>query len=109
MSHEPIPQPVCPGVCTSKVAVLEHQIKTTDHRLDRIDEKLDRILEQTTKTNGSVGRLQTDMKDNFDSDDKVALRVTELEKGNVKLWLIVGGAASVISSILPLILKYILP
>ena len=65
-------------------------------RRDRIEEKQDRTLEQTTKTNGRVTRLEHD----YDTlcDDVHALNSVRFEmKGRDKvIWIVMGSVGVII-------------
>lgn len=47
----------------SRLAVLEARQEAMDTRDESINVKLDKILEQTTKHNGRLGRVEMDVKD----------------------------------------------
>jgi hypothetical protein len=61
--------PVCPGNCAAKVAVLEDQMVAMKEHYKEIDKKLDQILEQTTRHNGRLTRVEGDLKRNFEKDE----------------------------------------
>ena len=65
-------------------------------RLDRIEEKQDRTLEQTTKNNGRVTRLEHD--DDTLCDDVHALNSIRFEmKGRDKvIWIVMGSVGVII-------------
>ena len=65
-------------------------------RLDRIEEKQDRTLEQTTKTNGRVTRLEQDY--DLLCDDVNSLNsIKDETKGRDKvLWVILGGIGVIV-------------
>jgi len=90
------------------VAVLESQMLDVRDTLHQINGKLDAVLIQTTRTNGRVDRLERDVLENFDADGERDKLIKELEKGNAKLFLIVGAAASLISTVLPIAINQLL-
>lgn len=65
-------------------------------RLDRIEEKQDRTLEQTTKTNGRVTRLEQGY-DTLCDDVNSLNSVKDETKGRDKvLWVILGGIGVIV-------------
>ena len=65
-------------------------------RLDRIEEKQDRTLEQTTKTNGRVTRLEQGY-DTLCYDVHFLNSIKDETKGRDKvLWVILGGIGVIV-------------
>ena len=65
-------------------------------RLDRIEEKQDRTLEQTTKTNGRVTRLEQGY-DTLCDDVHFLNSINDETKGRDKvLWVILGGIGVIV-------------
>jgi len=65
-------------------------------RLDRIEEKQDRTLEQTTKTNGRVTRLEQDY-DTLCDDVHFLNSIKDETKGRDKvIWIILGGVGVIV-------------
>ena len=65
-------------------------------RLDRIEEKQDRTLEQTTKTNGRVTRLEQGY-DTLCDDVNSLNSVKDETKGRDKvIWIILGGVGVIV-------------
>ena len=72
------------------------QLKRIIKRLDRIEEKQDRTLEQTTKTNGRVTRLEQGY-DTLCDDVNSLNSVKDETKGRDKvLWVILGGIGVIV-------------
>ena len=92
-------KPTCPGDCTAKVAVHESRISDLDRRLIDIDKKLDKILDPTTKTNGSVQTLKSDMLRNFAGDEKLKEEVIELKLQHARAYAYVAGVSGAVGVI----------
>ena len=86
---------------------LEYLVKRIDqfeNKLDKIDEKydtkLDKILEQTTKTNGQVTVLKSEMIDVQQKVSKVE-EVTNVNKGrDTTLWVLGCAVGAIITLII---------
>jgi chromosome segregation ATPase len=72
--------PECPGECNAKVAVLEAQMSEVQNQYHEISEKLDKILEQTTRHNGRLTRVESDLGRNFTKDEARDEKLGRLEK-----------------------------
>ena len=96
--------PVCPGQCSSRVAVLESQMAVVSSAMSDINDKLDKILEQTTRHNGRLTRLEDDVRRNFDHDEK---RDAEINGIKLKLaWAM--GACGVIGAVISVVIQFAL-
>lgn len=91
------------GYTTGELTIM---LQNLDEKLVSLDGKLDKILEQTTKTNGRVSRVEAELGMGTQEESRVSYLLKEVETNKVWRWRIIGAWSVLV--LLPPVVWFIL-